>query len=150
MLNSLSWYSHIIFPETKFCIYYYYSNFLERKVKFKEVNWMSKVLCVHGQSCLTLSWGLPAIILEWVAISYSRGSFWLRNQTHVSYISCISRWILYQCTIWEALNIQGTKLKKSGAKIGNQVFQNSYYFHYTYFFFLLQVLKKHESWISLN
>ena len=37
--------------------------------------------------------GIPqARILEWVAISFSRGSFQLRDQTH---ISCISRQILY-------------------------------------------------------
>ena len=34
-------------------------------------------------------------ILEWVAISYSRGSSWFRDQTHVSCISCIGRQILY-------------------------------------------------------
>ena len=33
--------------------------------------------------------------LEWVAISYSRGSSPLRDQTWVSCISCIGRWILY-------------------------------------------------------
>ena len=33
--------------------------------------------------------------LEWVAISYSRGSSSPRNQTHVSCVSCIGRWILY-------------------------------------------------------
>ena len=43
-----------------------------------------------------------ARILEWVAISYSRGSSWPRDQTHISYISCFSRRILYHCTIWEA------------------------------------------------
>ena len=37
-------------------------------------------------------------ILEWVAISYSRGSSWPRDQTLVSHISCISRRILYHCT----------------------------------------------------
>ena len=31
-----------------------------------------------------------AIILEWVAISSSKGSFQPRNHTHVSYISCIA------------------------------------------------------------
>ena len=36
-----------------------------------------------------------ARILEWVAISFSRGSSWIRNQTHVS---CVGRWILYH---WE-------------------------------------------------
>ena len=41
---------------------------------------------------------LQARILEWVAISYSRESSWLRDQTHVS---CIDKWILYHCTTWE-------------------------------------------------
>ena len=36
-----------------------------------------------------------ARILEWVAISYSRGSSQPRDWTWVSYISCIVRWILY-------------------------------------------------------
>ena len=34
-------------------------------------------------------------ILEWVAISYSRGSSQHRGGTHVSCVSCIGRWILY-------------------------------------------------------
>ena len=36
-----------------------------------------------------------ARILEWVAISFSRGSSWLRDQTGVSCVSCVGRWILY-------------------------------------------------------
>ena len=40
---------------------------------------------------------LQARILEWVAISFSRGSSWPRDQTCVFCISCISRWILYHC-----------------------------------------------------
>ena len=37
-------------------------------------------------------------ILEWVAISYSRGSSQPRDLTLTSYISCIDRWLLYhQC-----------------------------------------------------
>ena len=40
---------------------------------------------VHGIS--------QARILEWVAISFSRGSSWPRNRTHVSWIG---KWILYQ------------------------------------------------------
>ena len=43
-----------------------------------------------------------ARILEWVAISSSRGSSWLRDQTCVSYVSCAGRQILYHCTTWEA------------------------------------------------
>ena len=37
---------------------------------------------------------LQARILEWVAISSSRGSSRPRDQTHVSYISCIGKQIL--------------------------------------------------------
>ena len=44
-----------------------------------------------------------ARILMWVANSYPRGSSRLRDQTGVSCISCISRWILYHSVIWEAL-----------------------------------------------
>jgi len=33
---------------------------------------------------------LPARTLEWVAISYSRRSSQLKDQTHISYISCIT------------------------------------------------------------
>ena len=34
-------------------------------------------------------------ILDWVAISYSRGSSQPTDQTHISCVSCIGRWILY-------------------------------------------------------
>ena len=36
---------------------------------------------------------LLARILEWTAISSSRGSSWSKDQTHVSYVSCIGKWI---------------------------------------------------------
>ena len=37
-------------------------------------------------------------ILEWVAMPSSRESFWLRDRTCVSYISCIGKQVLYhQC-----------------------------------------------------
>ena len=42
-----------------------------------------------------------ARILEWVSISYSRGSSWSRDRTH---ISCTGRWILYLCA-WETPKI---------------------------------------------
>ena len=40
-----------------------------------------------------------ARILQWVAISYSRGPSQPRDQTRVSYIG---RWIIYCCATWEA------------------------------------------------
>ena len=49
-------------------------------------------------ACQTLlSLGFPkAIILEWVSISFSRGSSWPRDWAQVSCISCSGRRILYQ------------------------------------------------------
>ena len=38
---------------------------------------------------------LQAIIQEWVAMPFFRGSSQPRDQTHVSYISCIGRRVLY-------------------------------------------------------
>ena len=52
---------------------------------------------VHGIS--------RARILEWVAISCSRGSSRPRDQTDVSCFSCIGKQILYHCPTWKALYI---------------------------------------------
>ena len=41
-----------------------------------------------------------ARIVEWVAISFSRGCSWPRDQT---YVSCIGRQVLSCCITWEAL-----------------------------------------------
>ena len=46
---------------------------------------------------------LQARILEWVAISFSRGSFQPKGQTCISCVSYIGRWTFYHCTPWEAL-----------------------------------------------
>ena len=65
--------------------------------------------CVHAQLCLTLCDLMDcsppgssvrgifqARILEWVAIPFSRGSSWPRDQTR---ISCIGRLILYHLSL---------------------------------------------------
>ena len=53
-----------------------------------------------------------ARILEWVTISFSRGSFQPRDQT---YLFCISRQILYLWAIWEAhSNVQMSKIQSTG------------------------------------
>ena len=38
---------------------------------------------------------LQARMLEWVAIPSSRGASWPRDWTHISYVSCIGRLVLY-------------------------------------------------------
>ena len=69
--------------------------------------------CVVTRSCLTL-WELmdcsppgssvhgtaQARILEWVAVSFSRGSSQFRDQTH---LPCIGRWIPNYWVTWEAM-----------------------------------------------
>ena len=71
----------------------------------------SACVCLVTQSCLTLCDPMDCSpsgssvcgilqerILEWVSMPSSRGSSQLRNRTHVSYIPCIGRWVLYhQC-----------------------------------------------------
>ena len=42
-----------------------------------------------------------ARILDWIAISSSRGSSWPRNQTHVSCVSCTSRYIFFFFYYWD-------------------------------------------------
>ena len=75
----------------------------------------SHTCCMHAQSlqsclilCNPMDCNLPgssvhgihqARILEWVAMSSSRGSSQPRGQTHVSYVSCIGRWVLYDWKI---------------------------------------------------
>ena len=49
----------------------------------------SPVSSVHGI--------LQARILEWVAIPSSRGSSGPRDWNCISYISCLGKWVLYQC-----------------------------------------------------
>ena len=82
----------------------------------KAVLLISFLMMIHSewmsaQSCLTL-WPMDcsppsssvhglfqAKILEWVAISYSKGSSWPRDWTG---ISCTGRLVLYRCATWEA------------------------------------------------
>ena len=67
------------------------------------------IMCVCAQSCLTLCDSidhsppgssvhgiLQARILEWVAISSSRGSSQPRDQTRISQVSYTGRWILHR------------------------------------------------------
>ena len=72
-------------------------------------------ICPVAQSCPTLCDPMDssppgssvhgifqARILGWVAISYSRESFWPRDRTWVSCVFHIGRQILFHCATWEA------------------------------------------------
>ena len=93
----------------------YYLNWILNVRHLYCLNWILHMcvsvcacVCPVTQSCLILchpiNCSLPgssihgillARILEWVAISFSRGSSWPRDQTHISCIPCIGRQILY-------------------------------------------------------
>ena len=77
--------------------------------------WYIHYVCVCAQSCLThcdlMDCSPPgssvhgifqARIPEWVAMSFSRGSFWLRDWTCVSCVFCIGRWVL---NVWEIVKV---------------------------------------------
>ena len=51
---------------------------------------------------------LQAKILEWVDVSYSRGSSQPRNQSCISCFSSLSRWIIYLLYHWENPNSSST------------------------------------------
>ena len=83
----------------------------ERVANPRERNGFKADACMHAKSlqscpvfCDTMDYSLPgssvqgilqARILEWVVISCSRGSSQPRDQTCVSYVSCIGRQVLY-------------------------------------------------------
>ena len=81
--------------------------------KVNVMYWAEMRVCVLSHICLfvtlwTISCQVPLSLRfsrqgnEWIAISYSRGSSWPRDQTQVSCISCIGRQILYHWASWEA------------------------------------------------
>ena len=49
-------------------------------------------------------------ILEWTAIFHSRGPSQPGDWSRISCVSCIGRWILYHCAIYEALSFTGLDL----------------------------------------
>ena len=69
--------------------------------------------CLVAKSCLTFCDSVDcsppgssvheisqARILEWVAISFSRGSSWPWDRPHVSRVSCFGRQVLYHWATW--------------------------------------------------
>jgi len=73
---------------------------------------------------------LQARTLEWVAISFSRGSFWPRDRTHVSYVSCTDRWALYHCATWKAILYWGIAAVHGVAKSRTRLSDFIFTFHF--------------------
>ena len=85
------------------------NDFLEKYMcKYIYWYWHCISCLVYARSCLTLCHPMvcsllgfsvhglfQARILEWVSVSFSRGSSWPRDRTWVCYTCCIVRWIRY-------------------------------------------------------
>ena len=72
-------------------------------------------MCVHelSRACHPMDYSPPGSsvhgifqtrILEWVAMSFSKGFSWPRDW-NISCTSCTGRWILYNWATWEALSV---------------------------------------------
>ena len=59
---------------------------------FSHVQLCDPIDCSMPRS--SVHWIFQARVLEWVARPSFRGSSWFRDQTQVSYISCIVKWVL--------------------------------------------------------
>ena len=89
----------------------FFQRLLKRLLNFLLIIKVINTQCMGAESiqlCLTLCSSLDcsppgflvhgilqAIILEWVAMPSSRGSSQPRDRTHVSYVSCVNRRVLY-------------------------------------------------------
>ena len=73
---------------------------------FVSAQFLSRVQLCYAMDCSPPGSSVHGIsqarILEWVTIPSTRGSSWPRDQTCVSWVSCIGRWSLYHCTTQEA------------------------------------------------
>ena len=72
------------------------------------MNWSPPGSSVHGI--------LQTTTLEWVAISFSRGSSWSRDRARVSCVSCTGRWVLYHWASREAHAMLWGHFKKQSQK----------------------------------
>ena len=64
---------------------------------------------------------LQARVLEWVATSSSRVSSQPRDQTLISYVSCIGRWDLYTGITWEVLSLIHSFSLRARAWVSNSI-----------------------------
>ena len=59
--------------------------------------------------------------------SFSRGSSQARDQTQVSWVSCVGGWILYHCAAWKAVWLQQAHRDRLAQQAGDIHFLASYY-----------------------
>ena len=86
---------HIIFLYlVENCSYLYFWNLVLMICLFSRIWLFDTLWFITLQAPLSMGFSRQRI-LEWVAMPSTRRSSQLRDQTCVSYISCIGRWVLY-------------------------------------------------------
>ena len=114
----------ILFPKScKFnlCKYSHYISWTSFLWLWKPTGWMHACVHTHTHTVPKSCWTIcdpvdcsppgssvqgifQARILEWVAISSSKGSSWIRDRTYVSFLLYLGRWIFYHWATWKALS----------------------------------------------
>ena len=74
---------------------------------FNRVQLFATLWTKDSQAPLSMGFSKQEYWLEWVAMPFTRGSSQSRDQTHVSYVSCIDRQVLTASATWEALQSMG-------------------------------------------
>ena len=85
-----------------------------------------------------------ARILEWLAMSSSTGSSWPRDWTHISYVSCICRWVLKPLCLLGSLRWHIIKQTHHFADKG--LYSQSYGFSNSHVWCKSWTINKAESW----
>ena len=95
---------HLKIKDRQFLLHICYKFSCDRSLSVCSVTQSYPTLCgpVDCNSPSSSVRGIFQTILEWVTISYSRGSSQPRDRNHIAYISCIGRQVLYHCATWEA------------------------------------------------
>ena len=127
------------------------------EIQRKDPGIVTSCCCLVANSCPTLCnpWDCSppdffvhgisqARILDWVAISFSRGSSWPRDQTHVSYtgrqtLNCWATWGALRCCI-QTVKFSCTS-QKNNCPQTNQSITNFHRYQKVFLFHILSTLQ---------
>ena len=89
---------------------------------------------------------LQARVLEWVAISFSRGSSWPRDRTHIFYIG---RCILYRWAIWESHTMARVQCKvQQLQRIVCSFLKERFVLYVKFYLFFTSFIKMCSKWVK--
>ena len=89
---------------------------------------------------------LQARVLEWVSISFSRGSSWPRDRTHIFYIG---RCILYRWAIWESHTMARVQCKvQQLQRIVCSFLKERFVLYLKFYLFFTSFIKMCSKWVK--